>query len=502
MKKLFKNVISLVLVIVFLVGSLNVYGMEGEKERLYLNDISKKVSEIAMENGETLRDFKIEDINIANAVLNARYDIIINRGINIYHDVYYYEMRKYINDKKGDFKDDSNKTIAQMIMHSTNSGRDATCIGGYNLIEKLSDFDTIKNEGIETVCTVLYALNLGNYERTDLKENSINYILNYDYKDINTLGKALIVLSNFSDIPEVKSFIDKNIEKMYTANKNNINEISIAATALCSNGIDCLKDERLSVNGVDVLDYIYNTYNTNKIIYDNETKSLVINCLLSYKSMKSNGNYTLNLKKDNNNLTTETINYINNNSEISKHWSKDSFLNLLKIGAVDYKMGDSINVDLPVTRGEFVYWLSNKMGCDKVATNDFNDVPLDYKYNKDIGGFIKKVVKDKYTPEQYIELNSVMDKCFGKNFRPDDYITREEAAFLIYCSEGLLNLNYADYDIDNSISSRILDYNECNDKYKDAVLYCIDKNIMTGRNGKMMPKSYMTLGEAFVVINK
>ena len=312
----------------------------------------------------------------------------------------------------------------------------------------------------------------------------------------------MIVLSSFSDIPEVKSFIDKNIEKMYTANKNNINEISIAATALCSNGIDCLKDERLSVNGVDVLDYIYNTYNTNKIIYDNETKSLVINCLLSYKSMKSNGNYTLNLKKDNNNLTTETINYINNNSEISKHWSKDSFLNLLKIGAVDYKMGDSINVDLPVTRGEFVYWLSNKMGCDKVATNDFNDVPLDYKYNKDIGGFIKKVVKDKYTPEQYIELNSVMDKCFRKNFRPDDYITREEAAFLMYCSEGLLNLNYADYDIDNSISSRILDYNECNDKYKDAVLYCIDKNIMTGRNGKMMPKSYMTLGEAFVVINK
>lgn len=142
------------------------------------------------------------------------------------------------------------------------------------------------------------------------------------------------------------------------------------------------------------------------------------------------------------------------------------------------------------------------MGCDKVATNDFNDVPLDYKYNKDIGGFIKKVVKDKYTPEQYIELNSVMDKTFGKNFRPDDYITREEAAFLICCSEGLLNLNYADYDIDNSISSRILDYNECNDKYKDAVLYCIDKNIMTGRNGKMMPKSYMTLGEAFVVINK
>ncbi len=100
MKKLFKNVISLFLVMVFLVGSLNVYGMEGEKERLYLNDISKKVSEIAMENGETLRDFKIEDINIANAVLNARYDIIINRGINIYHDVYYYEMRKYINDKK------------------------------------------------------------------------------------------------------------------------------------------------------------------------------------------------------------------------------------------------------------------------------------------------------------------------------------------------------------------------------------------------------------------
>ena len=48
------------------------------------------------------------------------------------------------------------------------------------------------------------------------------------------------------------------------------------------------------------------------------------------------------------------------------------------------------------------------MGCDKVATNDFNDVPLDYKYNKDIGGFIKKVVKDKYTPEQYIELNGTL----------------------------------------------------------------------------------------------
>lgn len=195
-----------------------------------------------------------------------------------YYEKYYTNVVDELKEKGGVLHRIKYTEYSRLILGLTAIGKDVTNVGGYNLLEKLADFNSVKKQGINGPIFALIALDTNNYEIPIMKDVKvqttrdmlIDYILNQEITDKNGVaggwaltGKtpdpditamALQSLAKYKDNEKVKPYIDRAVNVL--ANLQNdkggysswgsVNSESIAQVivALTSLGIDPSKDTR------------------------------------------------------------------------------------------------------------------------------------------------------------------------------------------------------------------------------------------------------------------
>ena len=180
---------------------------------------------------------------------------------------------------------------SRMILALTALGRDVTNVGGYNLLQGLSDFEYVKYQGNNGPIWALLALDSGNYPvpsgGTTTRQALIDEILSVqtsdggwaisgDRADSDMTGMALTALAPYyKKDPTVKQAIDKAIARLsemqdndggfsttygdgkYIATSESTAQVLTALSAL---GIDGDTDSRFVKNGSSVVDALLRYY--------------------------------------------------------------------------------------------------------------------------------------------------------------------------------------------------------------------------------------------------
>jgi hypothetical protein len=190
-----------------------------------------------------------------------------------YYERYYENVVSELKSKDGNLTRVKFSEYSRLILALTAIGRDVTDVGGYNLLEKLADYNSIIKQGINGPIFALLALDCNNYEIPQLqgitiqttRELLIDYILNKEITDANGIrggfslsdkapdaditGMALQALAKYKNKPEVRVVIDRGLSTLDrmqsedgsfnaygTENSESIVQAIVAKSAL---GIDC-----------------------------------------------------------------------------------------------------------------------------------------------------------------------------------------------------------------------------------------------------------------------
>ncbi|MDU4890731.1 MAG: DUF4430 domain-containing protein [Clostridium sp.] len=200
-----------------------------------------------------------------------------------YYDKYYSNVENELIEKGGVLHKVKYTEYSRVILGLTSIGRDVTNVGGYNLLEKLADFNAVKKQGINGPIFALIALDTNKYEIPIVdgvkvqttRDMLIDYILGLEITaadgtvggwalsgkvpDPDITAMALQSLAPYKEDPKVKPYIDRAIQVLAdiqlpsggyaswgTTNSESIAQVIVALTAL---GIDPATDTRFIKEG-------------------------------------------------------------------------------------------------------------------------------------------------------------------------------------------------------------------------------------------------------------
>ena len=143
-----------------------------------------------------------------------------------YFETYYQNVVKHVQQVKGNLHNRKYTEYSRVILALSAIGKDATNVGGYNLIEKLADFDQVKWQGLNGPIFALIALDTAAYElpkqATTSREKLIATILSSQLKtggfslagsvaDPDMTAMALQALAPYKQRAEVQATIEKSV---------------------------------------------------------------------------------------------------------------------------------------------------------------------------------------------------------------------------------------------------------------------------------------------------
>lgn len=199
-----------------------------------------------------------------------------------YFDTYYKNLVAEVQKLKGDLHSRKYTEYSRVIIALSAIGKDATNVGGYNLVEKLYDFDKVVWQGLNGPIFALIALDTWNYEIPNTANNSRDKMLQHILSkqladggfalsgtkaDSDMTGMAIQALSTYKDQKEVNDAITKALAVLVKlqgqdgsyaswGTKNSESAVQVL-TALTSLTIDPMKDARFAA----VIDNILTFYN-------------------------------------------------------------------------------------------------------------------------------------------------------------------------------------------------------------------------------------------------
>ncbi len=219
-------------------------------------------------------------------------------GISVpknYYENYYKKVEANVKKTKGELHNKKYTEYSRTIIALSAIGKDPSNVGGYNLLEKLGDFDKTVWQGINGPIFALIALDTKNYKIPQNKEAKtqatrelyIKEILKQQLKDggfaltgekadADITAMALQALSKYQNKKEVKHATEKALNclsKMQNKDGGyeswgsaNLESSAQVLTALCELGISP-KDKRFVKNGNTVIDNMMTFYTKEGFIH-------------------------------------------------------------------------------------------------------------------------------------------------------------------------------------------------------------------------------------------
>ncbi|RRD94741.1 S-layer homology domain-containing protein [Clostridiales bacterium COT073_COT-073] len=166
-------------------------------------------------------------------------------------------------------------------------------------------------------------------------------------------------------------------------------------------------------------------------------------------------------------------------NDYAGHWAKSSINAALKKGYLNGFPDGTIRPEAGISRAEFVKLINHSLNFTETKEIQFTDVKAgDWFYQEVATG-----VKAGY-------INGVS----ATEFRPNDILTREQAAKIIAAAEG--------YGKPKG-QAAFTDKKEIADWAAEAVDVCVEKGVIKGMpNGSFAPKRQLTRGEAITMVEK
>jgi len=171
--------------------------------------------------------------------------------------------------------------------------------------------------------------------------------------------------------------------------------------------------------------------------------------------------------------------------DVRNHWSRKYVDVMASRGIIKGLPNNLFGYQYDITRADYVTLLVRMLGISAAVETNFDDVKADDYFYHTVG----------------IAKMTGIVKADGNLFRPRDPITREEmmvftASALKYAKPELGQVNYQNYDILNEFS----DANLVSAEALESVALLVDKKIIVGAGGKLLPKAKMTRAEAAAVL--
>lgn len=194
-------------------------------------------------------------------------------------------------------------------------------------------------------------------------------------------------------------------------------------------------------------------------------------------SSASSGNISRVPSAGNETVNKPTQNENNGFTDIDGHWAKTYIDALIGKGIMNGYGDNTVRPNGMVTRAEFIKMLFSALNGKKTSTQYFVDCTAEDWFFEYVSG-----AKDAGLIDGY-----------GNTFGPNDYITRQDAATIIYRALNTTEtVSTADFK----------DFNEISDYAQGAVGYLYSKGIVSGSDGNFNPKNNTTRAETATLIYK
>ncbi len=250
-------------------------------------NIEEKIAETAKFMQEIIPNPTVSSIGGDWTVMSlARADIEIDES---YFENYYNNVVKTLEENQGILHERKYTEYSRVILALTAIGKDPVDVAGYNLLEKLADYEKVIFQGINGPTFALLALDSKDYEipltpevkiqatremyidnilERQLKDGGFS-ITGDDNADPDMTGMVLQALAKYEDIPRVKESIDRAVECLSQIQLKDGGYESWGATnsesvvqvimALVELGIDP-NDSRFIKNGKTLIDSLMTFY--------------------------------------------------------------------------------------------------------------------------------------------------------------------------------------------------------------------------------------------------
>lgn len=205
------------------------------------------------------------------------------------YNTYYNNLVKEVKNAKGVLDKRKYTEYSRVILALTAIGKDPKNVGGYNLLEKLADFENVKWQGINGPIWALIALDSKMYEIPTVRDVEVQttrdllikeilsqeiegggFSLDGKTPDSDITGMAIQALSGYMNRTDVKAAVERALAVLSdmqkadggfasfgTKNAESNCQVIVALTTL---GIDPTKDDRFIRNGKSVLDALLTYY--------------------------------------------------------------------------------------------------------------------------------------------------------------------------------------------------------------------------------------------------
>lgn len=439
---------------------------------------------------------------------------------------YFIKLRREIINQDGTLKNASTIDYAKAILYLVLFEENPENIDNHNLYEHLYNFDTIAQNGAEGVAWALLAFDCHNYKlpigaQIVTREQLVQYLLDtvkctkeYVRVHIREVSFSLQALYPYRDSTEVNQYISDMITILSDLYQNQPQEflkersetIAQLVIALSTHKIDADADSRfISKDTNESLFQLFLKFQKGEdkfssYLYGEPTESATQDCagaIVAYGRLleildgeeASLSIYDLNEVKFNEDmpLSKEDYYHLMETSDIAQHWSKPAYLFLMERGILKASASNQYNPDKPITRAEFIDMIIKTRNVKKVKTTLFQDVKEDDWYNEIIGGYIAT----------FIEQDTELLKFYKTGYlRPNDSITREEAAFILACKTPCETDGY---------SEKLLpfdDYSNITPQYQESFGFCVATHVLTETNNHLYPKRFVTNAESVILTKR
>ena len=519
-----KKIMVIMLLLSIITGSfIPTYGFQIKEPLTGIEKVIEKTSQYILDSAKKLKDEQsLGDWQIIS-LARSETDVLQK-----YYDDYYNNLIKRLEENNGILHKRKYTEYSRTILTLTALGKDPRDVGGYNLLEKLAEFDNLVWQGINGAIWGLIALDSGNYEIPEInyeglissRQKLIDHILSKeisgggwsmgeDNPDTDVTAMALQALANYTEQDKVKEAVDRGLtvlsnkmqsnggfESWGTKNSESAAQVLVA---LCTLNIDPKTDKRfVKENGSWVVSNIIDNFYipstggfkhvkeygidgmaTEQGLYAMVAYSRFLNKKTSLYDMSDvekkydEKTYT---KKEN--ADTEIKNIfldIDNSSE------KEAIIQLNSKGIVTGITTNTFNPNGEVTRAEFAAMLVRALCLEEIRIDGFKDVNDKDWFFGYVGAASQIGIIGGYT---------------DKTFRPNAKVTRQEAALMLSRAAKILgkDMSMENYEIINFLS-QFTDYIKCGDWAMEALAACVKYGYIPDDEMEIYPQRNATREE-------
>ncbi|NLW42940.1 MAG: hypothetical protein GXY89_07390 [Tissierellia bacterium] len=448
-----------------------------------------------------------------------------------YYDDYFDRIVETVKEKDGNLTKNKFTEYSRLIVALTSIGKDVKDVGGYDLTKPLANFDNIIKQGINGPIWALIAYDTKNFEipkiegpgTQNTREKMIDYILEKEItNDQGELGgwamsgnkadpditaMALYAFRPYVNKNEkVKAATDRALKTLSnlqlqnggyiswgTENSESTAQVIIALTSL---GIDPQTDKRFIKydenakphTAIDAILTFAVPGGGFKHIKEDTLNGMAtdqgLEGLTAYLRFKQ-GKTALFDMTDVESTQSKPQN-IGGLNDIKGHWAEEVIKKYNGLGI--HNKSTIFSPDQNITRGEFAVALVNGFKIEmKGAAPNFVDVSSDAWYKNSV---------------EIAASNGIIQGVGDNKFAPENNITREEAMTMI---QRMLKLKGQNVEISEGTKeylAKFPDGNTVSDWAMDSAAFNIDRKIIIGRDGKIVPKGNITRAEAVTVIDR